>query len=267
MGLPKPLRWHGPRRSPAPPNLDLRWGLQALVTPYSKASPISVAAENVDVSYELAPVGGPILLGTPRVLDPNSFTEIAWLQSACPWMSLAVRAPRGLDSRSLATAFTRMARGGAVVLSSGASISDAVQPVHDVFEPFPDVLRWLGYAAPRWRYESRAKAAHQLHAGLCGSGQGHFAVPPGHRPVSRSKLWTQVGRALRGARALQSTDGVPVERLRTGYHDDRSLRRALRRAFGLGIADIRGTVGWRWLLWRFLCGAGTGKSRSWDENL
>jgi hypothetical protein len=268
MGLPEPLRWHGPRRLPAPSNLGLRWALQVLVAPYSGVESISgFAPEGADMSLELEPIAGPILLGTPRVLDPNSFVEITWLQCACPWMSLAVRVPQGLEVGSLASALTRLARRGAIILPYGASLSDAVDAVSRLFDPVPDTLGWLEYAAPRWRYDSRAKAAHQLRDGLYESAQGNAAASSRSRPTSRSKLWAQVGRALHGARAIQSSDGVPVERLRTGYHDGRSLRRALHRAFGLGIADIRGTVGWRWLLWRFLCGVGTGKSRAWDQNL
>jgi hypothetical protein len=28
---------------------------------------------------------------------------------------------------------------------------------------------------------------------------------------------------------------------------------------------VRGTIGWEWLLWRFLSGLGDGKHRFWDQ--
>jgi len=43
------------------------------------------------------------------------------------------------------------------------------------------------------------------------------------------------------------------------------MERALSRAFGVTSDAIRGTVGWEWLLWRFLSGLGTGQAVNWDR--
>jgi len=268
MALPEPLRWHCPRRVPAPRRLSRRWDLEVYLAPYSqRESSQGFLIESPGVPMDHEPIGGPILLATPKTVDPNSLPEISWFQGTYPWMSLAVRAPRGLNVGLLGSALTRLARGGAIVLPGGASPADAAYAVRHVFEPAMDVLRWLGHATPGWRDDARAKAVHQLCEGLQESmlpgGSGALSA----RLASRTKLWTQVGRALYAARVIQSSGTVPAERLRTGYHDGRSLRRALQRAFGLRIKGIRGTVGWRWLLWRFLCGARTGKIRAWDRNL
>lgn len=262
--VPEPLRWHRPRHVEVPAEFGLRWDFEGRRAPYSECDQVDgILAPGVPLDTE--PTGGPILLLMPRVLDPNSFAELTWLQCRWPWISLTVQAPRGLDAGILGSALTRLARGGAIVLPHDATISDAVHAVGTVFEPFPDILQWLGCAAPRWRFNSRAKAVDQLQGIFNDTDPDHRLTS--RRPASRTKSWTQVARALNAARVLQSSNTAPIDQLPTGYHDGRSLRRALRRAFGLGIADIRGTVGWRWLLWRFLCGVGTGKSKAWDRNL
>lgn len=219
------------------------------------------------VVREVKPVGGPVLVGTPRFLDPDMFVELDWIQSAYPWMSLAVRSPMEAAPGTLGSVLTRSARRGAIVLAAGASGGDAVDAIRNVLPSDTDFMRWLRYAAPRWSRSAQARAVYQLQDGLDYHAPPRSARTEPGRPVARTKLWIQIGRALYGARAVQGDARVPLERLSTGYHDSRSLRRALRRAFGLSIDEIRGTVGWRWLLWRFLCGAGTGKVKAWDRKL
>jgi hypothetical protein len=242
------------------------WDFQVYRAPYANPESFeSLFGGSETWLPDLLPTRGPILLGNLPHLDPNvQFTDVGWIQEAVPWMSLAIRAPAGLERGLLASALTRAAKHGAVVLPHDASVGDAVVALSSSFVPAIDVPQWLMHAAPGWASRARASAAEQLCDGFFADERP--APRPDERP-SRAKLWAQVGRALRGALVVQASGNSTTERIRASYHDSRSLNRALRRAFGVGIADIRQTVGWRWLLWRFLCGAGTGKVKGWDRRM
>lgn len=75
------------------------------------------------------------------------------------------------------------------------------------------------------------------------------------------------GRALGAARRIQRETEGPLLGIayQAGYADHRAMSRALVRAFGVGPASIRGTVGWEWLMWRFVTGLGEGRGRAWDQ--
>jgi hypothetical protein len=242
------------------------WDFQVYRAPYANPESFESLFEGSETCLpDLLPTRGPILLGNLPRLDPNvQFTDLGWIQEAVPWMSLALRAPAGLERGLLASALTRVAKHGAVVLPHDASVGDAVVALSSSFVPAIDVPRWLMHAAPGWRSRARLSAAEQLCEGFLAYERPELR--PADRP-SRTKLWAQVGRALHGALVVQASGTSTAEQIRASYHDSRSLDRALRRAFGVGIADVRQTVGWRWLLWRFLCGAGTGKVKGWDQRI
>jgi hypothetical protein len=84
---------------------------------------------------------------------------------------------------------------------------------------------------------------------------------------SRQPLWVRVGRATAAARVIQTNPGERVSTLghKAGYADFRSMDRALLWLFGVYTRQIRSTVGWEWLMWRFLCHRGDGKEWRWDR--
>jgi AraC-like DNA-binding protein len=66
--------------------------------------------------------------------------------------------------------------------------------------------------------------------------------------------WHQAARGLCAALRLQRDPAVPLLRaaLEMGYSDHSSLAHQLRRVFGVGAAEVRGALGWEWLLDRWL---------------
>ena len=72
-------------------------------------------------------------------------------------------------------------------------------------------------------------------------------LPPPH-------CWHQVFRALHTALKIQADPDTPFLKLAMslGYHDHSALSRQINRNFGLNPGDIRGTLGWEWLLERWL---------------
>jgi AraC-like DNA-binding protein len=66
--------------------------------------------------------------------------------------------------------------------------------------------------------------------------------------------WLAVAHAVRAALRLQAEDGVPLLTLAVecGYSDHSSLSRQSLRLFGVRPGAIRGTLGWEWLLDRWL---------------
>jgi hypothetical protein len=96
------------------------WDFQVYRAPYANPESFESLFEGSETCLpDLLPTRGPILLGNLPRLDPNvQFTDLGWIQEAVPWMSLALRAPAGLERGLLASALTRVAKHGAVVLTS-----------------------------------------------------------------------------------------------------------------------------------------------------
>lgn len=65
--------------------------------------------------------------------------------------------------------------------------------------------------------------------------------------------WHQMGRALHAALAVQAETGTPLARLALdlGYADHSALSQLCRRNFALRPGELRGTLGWEWLMERW----------------
>jgi hypothetical protein len=186
MPLPQPLRWHRRQRSTMTLESRAPWDFQVYRAPYANPESFESLFEGSETCLpDLLPTRGPILLGNLPRLDPNvQFTDLGWIQEAVPWMSLALRAPAGLERGLLASALTRVAKHGAVVLPHDASVGDAVVALSSSFVPAIDVPRWLMHAAPGWRSRARLSAAEQLCEGFLAYERPELR--PADRPHGRS---------------------------------------------------------------------------------
>ena len=105
------------------------------------------------------------------------------------------------------------------------------------------------------------------HLGILGELYHH--LPPSiFAPLARRRrTWALAGRALAAARRIQREPEGPLLGIayEAGYADHRAMSRALLRAFGVTPGAIRGTVGWEWLMWRFVTGLGEGRGKAWDQ--
>jgi hypothetical protein len=217
---------------------------------------------------DLRPPVGAILLGTPPSLEPaRSSPNVAWLRSHFPWLGLVITIQDPLDELSRAALAAAIAQAGAVLLADrGSSRRQIATVIQAAFVPEVTLPIWFRQALPAWQSTHRGAAVTQLLEGLSAAGMQHredWAIGPSRRP-----LWVLVGRAFGAALVLQrASSNDPLDQVASlaGYHDQRTMDRALRRHFGLRAQEMRGTTGWEWLLWRFLSGLGEGPRRFWDR--
>ena len=266
--LPAPLRryWSASKsRSSRLSDWDLR-----LVTAGDSSTPRTVVTRDrlwTPTPTDLEPPAGAILVATPPPTDSlQSLADVAWLRSSFPWLSLAVTIPDSPDDTLHDAVAAAMAQAGAIVFNHGSSSHREIAAVVDTaFVPKLAIPIWLSQALPGWEPARRDAAVALLLDGL-GVAAVHReggGIGPSHAP-----LWLLVGRALGVARALQrAADGDSLDQIavRSAYSAHRASDRALRRYFGLPAREVRGTIGWEWLLWRFLSGLGDGKHRFWDQ--
>lgn len=74
------------------------------------------------------------------------------------------------------------------------------------------------------------------------------------RALPPPSAWHQASRALHAVLRIQAEPDVHVLTVAEdcGYSDHSGLSRQLARTFGVGVSAVRGTVGWEWLLDRWL---------------
>jgi hypothetical protein len=193
-------------------------------------------------------------------LDPSDrFPELGWIRRYVPWCSPVVRGLNSTSGSLLEGLLAKLARRGAVIAPEAATVDDFTGLIANAFVPAVDVPAWFRDALPGWSGTAQARAVRQFLAG--------FGAPESTDVRSRQPLWTRVGRALRASIVIQlsavATSGLPARA--TGYHDFRAMDRSLVRIFGLYSRGLRGTAGWEWLLWRFLCHLGDGREQRWDR--
>jgi AraC-like DNA-binding protein len=74
------------------------------------------------------------------------------------------------------------------------------------------------------------------------------------RALPPPSAWHQAARALHAVMRIQAEPHARVLQVAAeyGYSDHSGLSRQLARTFGVGVSAVRGTVGWEWLLDRWL---------------
>lgn len=151
------------------------------------------------------------------------------------------------------------------VLADGEPIYDTIRPI--LTEPVDlagDVIEWLSVKGlqlpPRLRYlitqilchatdepnvSSLLRSIHEPETGT--RRLFHLkGVPPPH-------CWFQVARALQAAIVIQSGSRRLLDiSLSLGYHDHSALNQRISRTFRLKCGDIRNTLGWEWLMDRWV---------------
>jgi hypothetical protein len=262
--------YRDPEPAPRPGGLD-RWTLRYTEAPYRVVEGVRSEAELLSrLPPTLAPPRGPLLLATPAVVNPNhDFTEIDWLRGALPWVSLLVMVPNPAQTDPFGRRITLLARRGAIVIPREITDPSALaSAVNRCTDPRLELAPWLGRVCPRWPPDERMAAVRRFLSGFQYDPEEYLASHPTSRLPSRGSLWFQVGRALRAVLEIQRRCSESWRRvsLEAGFANLRAMDRAVLRALGLRRQEIAGTVGWEWLLWRFLCGLGKGKAKAWDRS-
>lgn len=243
---------------------DLRFSLAPYEHLFSVRDETAILAR---LSSRLEPPSGPVLVAQPGLTDPNSqFAEVAWLRARVPWTTLFVLVPEPAQTDPLGRRLTGLAREGAIVVPrqwtawpemARAAVDLSLQNKHQL-------ASWLRTVLPDWPTSARKEAVDRFMGGLRYDPESRVPAHPSGRRPSRATAWFQVGRSMKAALAIQARSGHPWQKvaLEVGYFDLRAMDTAVVRAFGLTRKAIEGTVGWEWLLWRFLCGLGAGRVKA-----
>lgn len=253
-----------PSLHPPPPAKE--WSFR-LSRPHYRTFGPALRVEDLVASASSAPEGT-MVLARPPFEDPEALLRVLdWIQEMVPWAPLAIDAHgrQEVALGALEALFVRCTRRGAVVVVEGRrEASDVAALIRDSSDPGPEMVLALDRMLPLWDVEARFAAAVELRRGLDAVQSPDEALSP-ESGASRRLLF-RVGRAL-GAAILVQREGQRNSQLRlavrAGFGSDRSLDASLRSLFGRRTVEILGTVGWRWLLWRFFAGAGEGKRRRW----
>lgn len=250
---------------PRPARLD-RWSLQYGKPPYRVLEDVpSELGLLSKLGPALEPPRGPLLIATPATLDPtDDFKEIDWLRETLPWMALLVVVPDPAQTDPLGRRINHLARRGAIVvpreLGDASDLASAVRQSSDLRLDLPP---WLAAVLPGWPTGKRLAAVGSFLDGFQYDPEEFLASHPGSRLPSRGTSWVQVGRATRAALRIQTrrAESWRMVSLEAGFSNLKAMDRAMLRTFGIPRQEIAGTAGWEWLIWRFVCGLGTGKAR------
>jgi len=250
-----------------PSTID-HWELHYGEPPYQELIPVKTETA---VLARLSPISepprGPILVAEPEHIDPNHhFREVTWFRTALPWVSLIVLDPKPAQTDPLGRRITGLARTGALVVPNGKGKGlEIAMASRGAFNPATDLGTWFGSVLPGWPRLNRAGATAEFISGFEYDPEAHYLAHQNLKLPSRTGVWHRVGRAARAAMAIQTRSVEPWRRvaLGAGYADIHSMDGAIKRLFGVSRRCIVGTVGWEWLVWRFLCGLGKGKAKNW----
>jgi len=233
------------------------------VPPYHALQPVS------DASLAAHPVRPGTVLAVP--LPPGPATPdrvggwVARLRAAVPDATWVALAPDG-GGDAVAWAQHAPSLGLRAVLVRGRRPDLALRPLLCQTNRLGDeVVGWLeGCGVPL-----SPNLAHMVGVIFSGAA-GHAGLGPllrargvsehGARERFRKKglplpkRWHQAARALHAAVALQRDPACKVLEvaLALGYSSDSALSRQLQQAFGVRPVQVRGTLGWEWLLHRWL---------------
>jgi AraC-like DNA-binding protein len=114
-----------------------------------------------------------------------------------------------------------------------------------------DLLECFFAEAPEHADLSSLLAVHRIPQSTVRFRLRKKSLPaPGH--------WFQLARAIHAALRLQADPGVSIAAIaqQMGFTDHSALAHLLRRSLGVRSQEIRGTLGWEWLLHRWLMSRG-----------
>jgi hypothetical protein len=238
--------------------LNRRWRFQVLRPPYThfgRFDDLTGGTEGLGI----------VIVARLLTTDPTGCSDdMDTIRRLMPWVSLVIETPDWVPPTVLSTLLTRLSRHGATLLPPvELHVDHVLEGVLSGFDPPLDLRSYLRTVLPRWPAASRDAAVTMFARG--------FAFDPnelqGSAVPRRQPIWAQVGRAMRTALSIQQHSAWPLTRIATNstYADHKAVNRALMRAFGVSDRNIRNTVGWEWLIWRFLRGQRSGKGSRWDQ--
>jgi AraC-like DNA-binding protein len=219
----------------------------------------------------------------PRQLDPGTLLvvelekpEAAWpnlqqwlprLRAAHPGAPLVLWVPGEVGAGDLANLARRAGRLGVrAVLTRYEAIEDTLRAT--LTEPVrleADIVEWFGlrgvsvspelgfliqqifYHAPAQRTLADVLRVLRLPASSVGAKFSKKTLPP-------PSTWLHLAHALHAVLRLQAApaDSLSKVALDLGYSDHSALSRQITRNFGLRPSEIRCTLGWEWLLERWV---------------
>ena len=256
-----------PEPGPRPTRLD-QWRFLYTKLPYQALIPIGdLGVLMQETLFDSDLPRGPVLLTESLDADlDQDFEIVSWLRASIPWTSLVVMVEDLEEADPFGRRLTELSRAGALVIPRKAAMAGGFRTgLCGAMRPELDLAPWLARALPRWPAPQRANAVEQFLQGFNYNPYAGIPAGPIGKLPSRTVVWSQIGRATKGALQIQRRQGRAwrTVALDAGYSNLKALDRAVVRAFGLSRNDIVGTVGWEWLLWRFLCGLGKGRTRNW----
>lgn len=246
----------------APVSPALALPLMLLEPPYDRA----VRVERLPASAADTPPG---CLLAVRALEAAPAADLGSairpLRARCPWLPVivSIRLPSAEATRAAAIAVRLGARG---ILFDGEPIYPTLLPLMtDPSTLAEDVLEWLQLCglrmSPALQHAVReifsSPVRHSRLERLFNAGsQSPRSVRARFRKrgLSSPRHWFAAARALRIALAVQGTRTPDLLRLALdlGFSDQSGLSQQVHRAFGLRPGNLRGTLGWEWLMARFL---------------
>ena len=221
----------------------------------------------------LSPGEGPLPRASVLVLDATPGADAALL----PLAVAAARqrfpaAPVVLRVPALTPAVIRLAQRAArlrvrAVVAEGEPLAEALRPqLTSPDDLGDDVVEWVELRQGRPLSPAVSTLLRRIVAGAEGGAQlGELLAPLGESErTARHRLrnkelpppsaWHQMARALHAALRVQAQPGVRLSRLALdlGFSDHSGFSRQLSRAFGVTPPGVRGTLGWEWLVERWV---------------
>lgn len=260
LGVPLGPALSALRLPPRPlPTAAGRWGFRAMGPPYREWGP-PIPADRLQGAVRRLPRGA-VLLATPLDAGADAVVSVAdWMRTEFPWTA-QVMALRGDERVAAVEALAiRLSRRGLGVVSRPSPDPEAVaELVLRSADPMVELPGALEAMVPRWEPTSRILASGELRAGVGATLEVEATLQ--ERAGRNRRVLFRAGRALGAALAIQRATDTPFSAVATqvGFGSEDSLSNALQNLMGVHPWDVEGTVGWRWLLWLFLAGAGRGR--------
>lgn len=260
MGVPVGSALSALRPPPRPfPVAVGRWDFRVAVPPYREWT-APIAGDHLRAAAVGLP-GGALLLATPPEVGPAAAVAVAdWLRTEIPWTAQVIAAGGEEKAGAMSALAARLSRRGFGVVSRRPPRPDEVaELVRWSADPMVELPTALEAMAPAWEPPSRILAVEELRAGVGATAEVDATLQ--EKAGRDRRVLFRVGRALGAALSIQRAPDANISTVasQTGFGSEDSLSRALWNLFGVYPWDVEGTVGWRWLLWLFLAGAGEGK--------
>jgi AraC-like DNA-binding protein len=240
--------------------------------PYRELRPLPVPGNS---ARETLPRAAVLVLDAAPTAEDCAVLEnaVRGLRGRFPAAPVVVRVPE-LSAAAIRLAQRAAHLGVRAVVGMDEPLGDALRPILTHPDDLgDDVVEWLAVRGRTLAPVSAALVrqvvgqAHRFaHLGDLLSALGDSERTARHRLRGRGlpppSAWYQMARALHGALRIQAQPEAALAplALELGYADRSGLSWQLTRAFGVTPVAVRGTLGWEWLLDRWLHRPGAARS-------